>query len=298
MKRLGLMLALGAMAVGARAQDTLPYQIYTGNGAHATLDDLARAAAQADVVFLGEAHDDSVGHVLQAEILEKLLAAPRPVTLSLEMFERDVQQVLDEYLAGLVTEEQFLRAARPWPRYAAHYRPLVEAAREAGRPVVAANAPRRYVNRVARLGPASLGVLSDEARRWLAPLPYPAPIPAYRAKWDALMAQMGHDASADTTGPSNMLWSQSLWDATMAHSIARQLDREPGALVVHAVGSFHVEGGLGTPAALQSYRPGTRALIVVVQPAPDVAAFDADQHAGLGDFVILTDEALLPPREF
>jgi hypothetical protein len=52
-----------------------------------------------------------------------------PVVVAMEMFERDVQGVLDQYLAGTITEEQFLKASRPWPRFATDYRPLVEFAR-------------------------------------------------------------------------------------------------------------------------------------------------------------------------
>jgi hypothetical protein len=114
----------------------------------------------------------------------------RPVVLSLEMFERDVQYILDEYLAGLITEDQFLESARPWERYRTDYRPMVEFARAHGIPVVAANAPRRYVNRVTRLGPSSLEALSPAARRFLPELPYPGPSEAYRAEWDALMGRM------------------------------------------------------------------------------------------------------------
>ncbi|PNH08738.1 hypothetical protein TSOC_004681 [Tetrabaena socialis] len=52
-------------------------------------------------------------------------AAARPVALSLEMFERDAQVVMDEYLAGACTEADLLKDARPWPNYRGDYRPLV-----------------------------------------------------------------------------------------------------------------------------------------------------------------------------
>ena len=48
---------------------------------------------------------------------------PRSVALSLEFFQRDAQPILDEYLAGLITEKAFLAASRPWPRYQTDYRP-------------------------------------------------------------------------------------------------------------------------------------------------------------------------------
>ena len=73
-------------------------------------------------------------------------------TVSLEMFERDVQGVVDGYLAGSIPESQFLQESRPWPRYATDYRPLVEMAKSEGWTVVAANLPRRVASAVAKSG--------------------------------------------------------------------------------------------------------------------------------------------------
>jgi uncharacterized iron-regulated protein len=198
------------------------------------------------------------------------------------MFERDVQYVVDEYLAGLITEDHFLRSARPWDNYEEHYRPMVEFARVHGLPVVAANAPRRYVNRASRLGRDSLQALGPTARRYLPPLPYPEPSSAYQEEWDAIMGDAAQHMS------STLIDAQTLWDAAMGEAIAAVLDAEPDALVLHMAGGFHVENGTGTPEALAHYRPGTRALLVAARPAEDPTVFDPEAHGGLGDFVILT----------
>ena len=289
MRRLSTLLLLAMLTVSAHAQ-----RVFTGDGTPSSLDALVASGLRSEVVFLGEQHDDSVAHTVQADVLRRLAegriaearqggAARGPVVLSMEMFETDVQLVLDEYLAGLIPERPFLAASRPWDNYARDYRPMVEYAKAHALPVVAANAPRRYVNRVSRLGMAALDSLWADAKAHLAPLPFPRPSEAYRAKWNALMGGTG----AHVTGEANerMLMAQALWDATMAHRIARALDREPGTLVVHPVGRFHVERKTGTPEALQSYRPGTRALVVVLTTEP---TWDAATHAGLGDFVVLT----------
>src|SRR5207249_4721318 len=123
-------------------------------------------------VFLGEHHDDPVAHHLELALLKRAQeqaarqakppgTAARPVALAMEMFERDVQDVLDEYLAGYITERHFKDASRPWKSYDKDYRPLVEFARENKLAVLASNAPRRYVNRVSRLGAASLKDVPD-----------------------------------------------------------------------------------------------------------------------------------------
>lgn len=313
------------------------YRVYTSTGEPSSLDAIFEAMEATDVVFVGETHDDPVGHWLEHTLFsgahERYGVATeeqvgRPVALSLEMFQRDVQFILDEYLAGLITENHFRSSSRPWQNYETDYRPMVEYAKTHGLTVIAANAPRRYVNRVSREGPQSLNALSDHARSFLAPLPYAEASEGYRAKWDALMrgmmASMPATSQHDTTqtppaetseaerdpeeeaqasdsasmhgGPSYMLDAQSLWDATMAFAIAEGLMKQTNALVLHMVGAFHVERNVGTPDHLRRYRPGTRSIIVSMRPHEDITDFDAAEFAGLGDFVILTDASL--PRSY
>ena len=90
----------------------------------------------------------------------------------------------------------------------------------------------------------------------------------------------------------NGLQSQTLWDASMANTITTFLDAHPGALVLHMVGGFHVQNFTGTPEKVEFYRPGTRSLVVHMDVAEDFETFISEEHAGRGDFVILTDESL------
>jgi uncharacterized iron-regulated protein len=269
-------------------ENTPKHNIFTANGEPATMDDILAAAARSDVLFLGELHDDAVGHAFQFEVFQRAvneIGAKRPVTLSLEMFERDVQIVLDEYLRGQITEDHFLRSSRPWGNYKTDYRPLVELAKEKKLPVIAANAPRRYVNMVSRSGRDALNTLSPEAKSWLAPLPYAEASEAYSNKFKALMgssmeARMGLD---------NILSSQSLWDATMAFWISEGLKTQEQGLIVHLNGGFHTEQRLGTVEHLARYRPDARATVVTIRYEEAFDTFNKEKHTGLGDFVVLTD---------
>jgi len=317
------------------------YRVFTGAGEPARLEDVVRAMGGQEVVFIGETHDDPTGHMLERELLALAYAAygtpegqrepgaaarseggaavrvdagrARALALSLEAFERDVQLVLDEYLAGLVTETAFLTDSRPWPRYLTDYRPLVEFAKEHGLEVIAANAPRRYVSRVTQQGRAALHDLPPAALELLPPLPYGQPSPAYRDQWIAVISEVmageamkcgvpveqppAHAGAHANMG--NQLHSQVLWDASMAFRIARHLDAqadaqsdaERDALVLHVVGGFHVARGTGTPEHLEAYRPGTRAMVVMLRPVADVDTFEAAPAGQWGDFVIQTDEA-------
>lgn len=247
---------------------------------------------EVDVILLGEHHDDPGAHALQLWLLDELTRdSTRSVILSLESFERDVQGVLDEYLAGIITEEHFLAAARPWGRYGEAHRPLVELAREREIPVVASNIPRRYVNRVGRLGVESLVDVPPSSLRFLPPLPYPGPSARYKKAFNRLMGSMASE---------NLLQAQALWDAGMAHSVACSLETAPeGAIVLHVAGSFHVEEYTGIPEVIRRYRPGIRVRTVVVRPRDTEGEWDwLDGSSDGGAGSASTPGRLVPPPEF
>jgi uncharacterized iron-regulated protein len=115
-----------------------------------TTDEIAADMANADVLFFGEEHSDSTGHYLEQVIFKKLAALYQgKVALSMEMFETDCQTVLDEYLTGLILEKDLVKEGRAWQNYK-DYRPLIDWAKINQIPVVAANAPHRYVSLVNR----------------------------------------------------------------------------------------------------------------------------------------------------
>jgi len=299
------------------------YRVFTGAGEPASLDDIVAEMGPSRVVFVGETHDDPTGHMLEAELLRRAYeaygapgsneGAPRPVALSLEFFQRDAQPVLDEYLAGLITEEAFRIDSRPWSRYETDYRPLIEFSKKNGLSVIAANSPRRYATRVTMNGRESLYDLSADALASLAPLPYGQPSKEYRDQWVQVISEVMEEegmrcglpipeptgeGSVHSRAPvgshdnmGNQLHSQVLWDATMAHWISEYLAREPDALVIHMVGGFHVARGTGTPEHLEAYRPGTARLIVLLRPVEDMDTFEPAPDGEWGDFVIQTDEA-------
>ncbi len=271
------------------------YRIFDGKGNPSSLDKIIETAGQNDVIFLGENHDDTTAHALQLQIFKAVIekyGKERKVALSMEMFERDVQTVVNEYLTNLISESHFLLSSRPWNNYKQDYRPLVEVAKEQKMPVIAANAPRRYVNMVSRGGRDSLTALSPEAKKWLAPLPYNQASQKYSDKFKALMG----GSPESNMGIGKILDSQSLWDSTMAFSISEFLKANKNPLVVQLNGSFHSENHLGTAEQLMNYRPKTKILVVTIRYEDEFTKFDKSKHENIGDFVILTDSKV--PRSF
>ena len=252
--------------------------------------------ASADVVFFGEQHDDPETHRAEAAVLESLGRVGRPVVLSLEMFERDVQPVLDDYLAGRVSEADFLARSRPWPRYATDYRALVELAKTRGWPVIAANVPRPMASAVGRKGLAALDTLTAAERRHAA-RDNVCPRDDYHARF---MEQMqGHGAgsgSAPASGdtlPTAMAerfyLAQCVKDETMAESIVEARRRAGGdAIVVHYDGAFHSDYAQGTVERVRRREREWKLTVVTAVPVRDPASAPVAPLSGRADVVIIT----------
>lgn len=278
-----IIVALSVPPIAAPAPDNEP-RLYR-NGSPAAFADMVEALLEADVVLVGEQHGFAAGHAFEERLLRALHARQPKLALSLEMFETDVQGVLDEYLGGHITEAAFLAAARPWPRYKTDYRPMVEYSREARLPVVAANAPRRYVNIVSRKGQEALLELPRQSRAFLPRLPYSMEVgAAYEAELSRLFGSP-HGA-APTPGmpsPDNMKQAQALWDHSMAESILAARRRLRVRTVMHVCGSMHCERGFGIVERLKRASPRLRIATVILRPTPEDGS---ELPADLGDFVV------------
>jgi uncharacterized iron-regulated protein len=263
------------------------YKIYdTKNQKVISVDDIIRNVDNADVLFFGEEHNDSTCHVLELTIFNKLaLKYPGKAALSLEMFETDCQNVLNEYLAGLIREKNFITEARAWHNYK-DYRPMIELAKSAHIPVIAANAPARYVNMVNRMGLTSLQKLDDIGRSWLPLLPVDTATGAYYDKFIEIMG--GHNSM----GGMQMYQAQNLWDATMGWSIARFFKKHRNYKIFQVNGGFHSEEKLGAAAQLMKYAPKVKILNIACFSDDSFDSPDWSKFNKNNDYIILTDPKL------
>jgi uncharacterized iron-regulated protein len=249
--------------------------------------------ARADTVFVGEQHDDPNTHRLELAIVEGLTRRGVPVVIALEMFERDVQPDVERYAAGTATEAQFLAASRPWPRYAADYRPLVEFARAHHLPIVASNVPRRIAADVSKTGMTVLDRLGTDRR--LAALEPQCPTSGqYYDRFGEMMGDhpaAGAASAADTAGRNDRFYfAQCLKDETMGESVAEAFQRSTGRVtIVHVNGSFHSDFGEGAAASARRRLPGRRIAVVSVLPVADLDALKpSDLDFKRADFLLFT----------
>lgn len=242
------------------------------------LADLARA----DAVFVGEQHDDPNTHRLELAIVEGLTRRGVPVVVAMEMFERDVQASLDQYGAGTMTEAQFLKDSRPWPRYATDYRPIVEFAKANKLPVVASNVPRRVAADVGKTGLSAVERLGADRRLAARELPCPVSGSYYHRFVEAMGEHAGET--------SNFYFAQCVKDETMGESVAEAFQKSSGrTAVVHFDGAFHSDYGEGTADAARRRMPGRRIAVVSIMPVADIdAAKPEDGDLKRADYLVYT----------
>lgn len=274
-----------------------------GDGTSAGWDEMIAACAQADAVLIGECHGMEVGQAFQAKFFGDLLAAAPGASGALEFFERDEQAALDDYLGGVTNEQEFRRAARRTDsNYTSGHRAIVEACKAARRPVSAANAPRRYVRIARQEGFEHLRGFTPEQQR-LFVVPQFIPTGKYYEDFFEVMGgkellvpaedAAGTDpkkAEADARQKKSiddMFRSQSMWDWTMADSVAREIDRG-GRPVVLIVGRFHTDHDGGLVQALRHMRPGAK--IVTISSMNTWAEELGEDEKGIADFVVFIGE--------
>lgn len=263
-----------------------------------TMEQLLERVSRADVVFFGEQHDDPETHRAEAQTLQAIGQLGRPVVLSLEMFERDVQPALNAYLAGRITESDFLARTRPWPHYATDYRPLLEMARAQHWPVIAADVPRPLASAVGRKGIAALDTLTA-AERLTAARESVCPLDDYHARFMESM----HHHSAGTGGatePGDSLptamaerfyVAQCIKDETMAESIVKaKLTAPRRAVVVHFDGAFHSDYAQGTVERVKRREPSWDLVVISAVPVIDPKTAPIASQSGVADFVIFTKQ--------
>ncbi len=264
------------------------YKIYnTHTKQLTTAEQIAMDCKDADVLFFGEEHNDSAGHYMEKEIFNALQKQyGSKLALSMEMFESDCQLVLNEYLAGFISEDRFIKEARAWSNYR-DYKPAVEIAKQNKLAVIAANPPRRYVNMVGRKGMKSLDSLPKASKRFLPPLPYDTATGAYREKFMEFMK-----GGSPGTGNAKIFYSQSLWDAGMAYSIYNYWRKHKDEKIFHMVGRFHCDEKLGTAEQLQKRNSRLKILNISCFSDSSFANPDWDKFSNLGDYIIMTDPGL------
>jgi uncharacterized iron-regulated protein len=229
------------------------------------------------IIFIGEEHESRVSHHAELTILKGLAERDSHLVLALEMFERDVQDILDAYLKGKISEKKFLKQSRPWPNYLEDYRPLIEFAKKKGMPVIAANIPRRTAAAVSMANEISPDVMGED--RIYLPKTVSFKSKEYYKRFASSIEEMPHFTPMKGMKVDGLYKAQVLKDAVMAASVEPFLDRH----ILFCCGHFHSDYHLGIPYQLKKNHPKLK--IAVIAMASSVENLLMKDRSRAADFI-------------
>ena len=234
---------------------------YYYNDKEVSLAKAAKIAQKYDVVFFDEFHDQGSIHQAEAAFFKQMYKDNQDMILSLEMFERDVQPVMDEYLSGKITEDEFKASSRPWPNYQTDYRPLIEFAKVHDIYVLAGNIPRRMANQYAKAGDFS--TISDADKQYL-PQKHLVEYKDYYNKFKTYMSSGDENTHMMMTPEriEKFYKAQCLKDDTMAESIVNYNKANPDTKILHMQGEFHGGDHLGVVEKVHKLNPDLKLLVI------------------------------------
>lgn len=235
---------------------------------------LAHAALMADlaaaqVVILGEQHDRADHHRWQLHVAAGL-RAHRPIVMGFEMFPARLTPVLAEWVAGDLSEADFLDRTdwqNVWGFAPELYLPLFRFCRDMRVPMIGLNVERALVRAV---GAGGWDAVAQDARDGLAPA-RPSPLPYRQSLFDLTGGARPDRAaqSADDPAFDRFVRAQEVWDRAFATHIAAIAAQPEAPLVVGIIGAGHVLFGGGVQWQLADLGIArTRALIPIDADAP------------------------------
>ncbi len=267
------------------------YQVFTGSGKRISISDLAGCFKDFDVIFMGEFHDNKAVHQFQQDILGVIDRMPElKVAVSMEMFERDVQDIINRYLNDQISTAEFLEKSRPWPNYKEDYAPVVEFSKRNKIDIIAANVPRRLAALIARTG--HMDKISEKDRKHAAEKLVVLD-DEYKKQFYSTITGLSHpnmpdkDNNPESDFLHRMYMAQCLKDDTMAESINNYITIHPGVHIIHFNGDFHSKGWLGTVKKLKMLNNDLKIAVVSPVIVQDIQNIDfLKEYSSLGNFIL------------
>jgi uncharacterized iron-regulated protein len=211
-------------------------------------EEIVKQLQAAQVVYLGETHDRESDRQQQLAIMQRLLRQNPRLAIGMEMFQRQMQPIVDRYLAGKITSDELriqTEFDKRWGYKWASYAPILEFAKAHRLPVTALNTPTEITQKAAKQGLESLTP---------AELQYIPPITEidrsnveYRQMILGSYQQHAGIVSISSKSFDRFYTAQLLWDETMAERVANFVKQNPDRQKIVIAGSSHIIYGYGIP---------------------------------------------------
>jgi len=239
------------------------------------------------VVYVGETHTRHEDHLLQLRVIRALFAQNPRLAIGMEMFSREAQAVLDRYVAGELSEREFLKQSGYFSKWGYDYRlyrEIINFARRHHLPIVALNQEKAIVGKIFKEGTSAL--TAEEIAK--IPADRDLAIPGYRQRISEVFAMHGQPGSPAKGQINGFFQAQALWDETMAESVADFLSANPESRMVVLAGHGHTDKATAIPPRVARRLPDIRQAVILNSNGEELAQAEAD-------YLIFSKPVALPP---
>lgn len=239
--------------------------LHLPTGLRLSIDGMIEMLSGARLVSVGETHDNLNDQRVELTVVRELHRRfPGKVAVGMEMFREPQQGALDRWIAGEITELEFLKASKwyeTWGFDFGAYRDLLLFAKENRIDVIALNPPKELEEAVRRTG---LDNVPEDLRRKLPVIGETDPWQraVLRGVFGGHAGHGGGDKSFDS-----FLDVQLFWEETMARKVVDYLKspRGEGKRMVTITGGWHVKYGFGLPKKVVRRLPMAYAIVLPVE---------------------------------
>jgi uncharacterized iron-regulated protein len=229
-----------------------------------------KSVLSADVVYVGETHNDAADHRYELELIRGLLKRKVQFAIGWEMFDQTQQSAIDAWESHLISLNEMLVRTdfqRRWGVYSHAYEQILKLTDDAEVRNLALNASPEVVRKVAEGQP-----LTKEERAAM-----PAGFKTSEKAYSYFLSMIGSHPGLDDVNRRRFFAAQNVWDQTMATRILHFKLLNPRTRLVVIAGSGHLSGGFGIPSYVNQ-RANLRQLILLPKGHAEPAIRPSEGH--------------------
>lgn len=212
-----------------------------------TLDDIFFELLPAQIILIGEKHDEYSHHLFQLEVIKRFYQYfGYNIAIGLEMVQRPFQKYLDDFIEGKISEEELLEKIEYYERWKFDYRlyrDIFSFAKEKKIKLIALDLPQELVKKVFKEG---LTNFSEEDKKFLPEMDLNHPYYKEFLRKVYLEHNFGNETNFEY-----FYQAQLLRDEGMAEEIVNFLRKNPNKKILVLVGKGHLQNKYGIPSAIK-----------------------------------------------
>lgn len=223
-----------------------------------SVEKFIQEAREADIIIIGEIHDDKRHHDFQLKVIEELNKKGLKLAIAMEMFRQENQKMLDDFILGKKSLNDFLKAyyenwSAPWKLYSS----IFLFAKDNKIPLLGINIPKEITEKVAEKGFFSL------SKKDLEKLP-PDVLCDVDDEYVSFIKKIFSLHGKGEKEFKNFCEAQVLWDKSMAFYVLDYLKKNPGRKVIILTGAVHA-GKSAINAQIKKLNKNINAVTVIPQ---------------------------------